>query len=218
MSQSEVIKGMYDAMFEALGPSHWWPGGSPFEIAVGAILTQNTNWQNVEKAMENLKAAGMLSAEAMHPLALPELSSLIRPVGYHNIKAKRLWNFLEFLRVEVDFDLLALQAHELHELRPKILGVNGIGPETADAILLYALNFPTFVIDAYTFRMMKRHGFVWEDMNYHDLQALFMDALPEDVALYNEYHALIVRIGKEWCKKKAGLCDSCPLKPYLDVN
>lgn len=217
MGTAAVIRSMYDTMLEALGPSHWWPGDSPFEIAVGAILTQNTNWKNVEQAITNLKDGGLLSPKAMHSLSSGELAQLIRPAGYFNIKAKRLWNFLEFLRVEADFELESLKAQELHELRPRILKVNGIGPETADAILLYALEYPTFVVDAYTYRMMGRHGLVWENMDYHELQALFMDALPEDVALYNEYHSLIVRIGKDWCKKKAGLCETCPLKPYLDT-
>jgi len=217
MGNALIIEGMYKTMLDSLGPSDWWPGDTPFEMAVGAILTQNTNWLNVEKAINNLKEAGLLSPEAMHSLPQKELAELIRPAGYYNIKSKRLWNFLEFLRVEADFNLEALKSQELHELRPRILGINGIGPETADCILLYALEFPTFVVDTYTHRMMGRHGLAWEDMDYHELQALFMDALPEDVALYNEYHALIVRVGKDWCKKQNGLCESCPLKPYLDL-
>ena len=216
MGNALIIEGMYKTMLDSLGPSDWWPGDTPFEMAVGAILTQNTNWQNVEKAINNLKDANLLSPEAMHSLSQKELAALIRPAGYYNIKSKRLWNFLEFLRIEADFDLETLKSQGLHKLRPKLLDVNGIGPETADCILLYALEFPTFVVDTYTHRMMGRHGLAWEDMNYHELQALFMDALPEDVALYNEYHALIVRVGKDWCKKQHGLCESCPLKPYLD--
>jgi len=216
MESSQLIKKMYDAMSEALGPSHWWPGETPFEISVGAILTQNTNWNNVEKAINNLKAHNVLSPEAMHNLASGELAELIRPAGYYNIKSRRLNNFLEFLRIEANYEIEALKSQELAELRPKILGINGIGPETADCILLYALEKPTFVIDTYTYRMMDRHGQVWEGMAYHELQALFMDSLPEDVAVYNEYHALIVRIGKDWCKKKKGLCETCPLKSFLD--
>ncbi len=216
MSNFKVLNEMYQAMLDALGPSHWWPGDTPFEIAIGAILTQNTNWKNVEKAIANLKDADCLNAEAMYALSPKELAELIRPAGYYNIKAKRIKNFLEFLRVEADFDLSNLKAQVLDELRPKILSVNGIGPETADAILLYALDFPTFVVDAYTHRMMGRHNLIWEEIDYHDLQTLFMDAMPEDVALYNEYHALIVRVGKDWCKKKAGLCETCPLKSFLD--
>ncbi|QGY41171.1 endonuclease III domain-containing protein [Pseudodesulfovibrio cashew] len=215
MGTGAVIRDMYGALLDALGPSHWWPGDTPFEIAVGAILTQNTNWQNVEKAITNLKESGNLSARAMLELPPSELAELIRPAGYYNIKTKRLRNFLEFLRIEADYDLEALKVQPLHELRPKVLGINGVGPETADSILLYALEKPTFVVDAYTARLMGRHALAWEGIEYHDLQALFMDALPEDVALYNEYHALIVRAGKDWCKKKAGLCDTCPLKPFL---
>lgn len=215
MSESQTIRAMFDTMAEALGPSDWWPGDSPFEIAVGAILTQNTNWKNVEKAIDNLKSAGKLEAKALYALSQPELSELIRPAGYYNIKARRLHNFLEFLKQEADFEIEALSKQSIEELRPKVLGVNGVGPETADSILLYALGLQTFVVDAYTARMMHRHGLVQEDIDYHEMQGLFMDALPEDVAVYNEYHALIVRVGKEWCKKKQGLCDTCPLKPFL---
>ncbi|QJB57694.1 endonuclease III domain-containing protein [Pseudodesulfovibrio sp. zrk46] len=216
MGNSKVLIEMYETMSESLGPSNWWPGDSPFEIAVGAILVQNTNWANVEKAIDNLKSRHLLSAQAMHEMPSCDLVELIRPAGYFNIKAKRLVNFLEFLRNEVDYEIEGLKVQGLDELRPKMLEVNGIGPETADAILLYALEKPSFVVDAYTFRMMGRHGLAWENMNYHDLQALFMDALPEDVALYNEYHALIVRVGKEWCKKKCGLCENCPLNSFLN--
>lgn len=216
MTQADTIIGMYDAMLEALGPSHWWPGETPFEISVGAILTQNTNWGNVEKAINNLKAADVLEPGAMHALPIGELAELIRPAGYYNIKSKRLFNFLEFLKKEVEYDIGKLKRYTLDELRPKVLGVNGIGPETADCILLYALEFPTFVVDAYTARLLGRHGLAYEDIDYHGLQSIFVDALPEDVALYNEYHALIVRVGKDWCKKKAGLCETCPLQPFLD--
>lgn len=216
MKQADKLIGMHDTMLDALGPSHWWPGDTPFEIAIGAILTQNTNWKNVEKAITNLKNNGLLSAKAMYALDPNEIAELIRPAGYYNIKTKRIRNFLEFLKAEADFDLLQLKKQSLEDLRPKILRVNGIGPETADSILLYALDFPTFVVDAYTNRMMNRHGLAYEGIDYHELQALFMDALPEDVALYNEYHALIVRIGKDWCKKSKGLCETCPLQSYLD--
>ncbi|BDQ32717.1 endonuclease III domain-containing protein [Pseudodesulfovibrio portus] len=216
MSQSDTILAMYEAMHSSLGPSHWWPGETPFEIAVGAILTQNTNWQNVKKAIANLKAHDLLDARAMHDLPLTELAELIRPAGYYNVKARRIANFLNFLKEEADYDLKSLKSEPLYELRPKVLGVNGLGPETADSILLYALDFPTFVVDAYTARLMDRHGLSYEGIDYYELQAIFMDALPEDVALYNEYHALIVRVGKDWCKKKAGLCDTCPLKPFLE--
>lgn len=215
MGQFDTILNMYEAMHEALGPSHWWPGDSPYEISIGAILTQNTNWKNVEKAIDNLKSNNLLNPEAMYSLPPGELAELIRPAGYYNIKTKRIRNFLIFLKNEADFNLLQLKKQSLEELRPKILSVNGIGPETADSILLYALNYPTFVVDTYTARMMHRHGLVAETVDYHELQSLFMDSLPDDVALFNEYHALIVRIGKNWCKKSAGLCDTCPLQAFL---
>lgn len=217
MSNASLLLGMYSAMLETLGPRDWWPAETPFEVVVGAILTQNTSWKNVEKAIANLREEAMLTPEAIHACPENKLAELIRPAGYFNVKTRRLKNMMEFIRAESDFHLEALKGQDLHELRSKVLSVNGIGPETADAILLYALEYPTFVVDAYTFRMMSRHGLTWENMDYHDLQALFMDALPDDVALYKEYHALIVHTGKDWCKKKYGLCESCPLNTYLDT-
>jgi len=217
MSRAATILGMYQAMLDALGPSRWWPGDTPFEIAVGAILTQNTNWGNVEKAIANLKARDLLSARAMLALDPAELAELIRPAGYYNLKTARLRNFLIFLKNEAELEVESLKVHAMDELRDKLLAVRGIGPETADSILLYALQMPSFVVDAYTHRLMCRHGLAFEGIDYHELRALFMDALPEDVALYNEYHALIVRTGKEWCRKQAGLCAACPLQPFLDI-
>ncbi|SOB57257.1 conserved protein of unknown function [Pseudodesulfovibrio profundus] len=215
MTSAATTRSMYEAMLDALGPSDWWPGDTPFEVMVGAILTQNTNWSNVEKAISNLKEHDLLAPFQMAELPLKDLAKLIRPAGYYNVKARRLANLLNFLKNEVAYDIQALKEYPLHALRPKLLSINGIGPETADSILLYALEKPSFVIDAYTFRMMSRHGFVFEGMEYHELQTLFMDALPEDVATYNECHALIVRIGKQWCKKRNPLCQTCPLKDYL---
>lgn len=216
MGNTSTLLQMYEAMLGALGPSNWWPADSPFEVVVGAVLTQNTNWGNVDKALNNLKEADCLSPQAMYELPPKELAEHIRPAGYYNVKANRLHNLLQFLKDEADFELDALKGYELYDIRSKVLSINGIGPETADAILLYALDYPTFVVDAYTLRMMNRHGLAYEDIDYHNLQALFMDALPEDVAMYKEYHALIVRTGKDWCKKKAGLCDTCPLIDFLD--
>ena len=215
MSQSDTIYAMYEAMLNELGPSHWWPGETPFEIAVGAILTQNTNWKNVEKAIDNLKEVDCLSAQSMYSLPPEKLAELIRPAGYYNIKAGRLRNFLTFLQHEADWDMKNLKGRELPELRQQILSIKGVGPETADCILLYGLEYPSFVVDAYTHRVLGRHGLAYEDIDYHELQAIFMDALPEDVAVYNEYHALIVRVGKDWCKKKAGFCNTCPLRSFL---
>ena len=215
MSTAATLHEMYEAMLAAVGPSHWWPGDTPFEVAVGAILTQNTNWTNVEKAIANLKQCDLLDARAMHGLDHRTLAELIKPAGYFNIKAARLKNFLQFLGDEAEYQIEALKVKGMVEAREGLLSVKGIGPETADSILLYALDFPTFVVDAYTFRMFHRHGLIDEEADYHELRGLFMDNLEEDVTLYNEYHALIVRFGKEWCRKKQGLCEVCPLKSFL---
>ncbi|MFW5791046.1 MAG: endonuclease III domain-containing protein [Desulfohalobiaceae bacterium] len=213
--QSTLLPAMYGTMYDALGPSHWWPGESRFEKAVGAILTQNTNWNNAAKAVWNLKDKKVLTPRALSALPEPVLSELIRPAGYFRIKAARLRNFLVFLREEADLCMETLCERGLEELRPKLLSVKGIGPETADSILLYALDKPSFVIDAYTVRIMSRHGVVSEDVDYHFLQGLFMDALPREAPLYNECHALLVRVGKTWCRKKEPRCSSCPLAPLL---
>jgi len=205
----------YDALRAFLGPSNWWPGDTPFEICVGAVLTQNTNWSNVQKAIGNLKTRDLLYPEKMASLDDELLAELIRPSGYFRIKARRLKNLLDFLRLECAYDLSALCYMDLHHLRDKLLQVKGIGPETADSILLYALEKPSFVVDAYTRRILNRHFLVHEDIDYHELRDFFMDRLPEDVAMYNEYHALLVRTGKEWCRKHNPRCDECPLGKYL---
>jgi len=206
---------MYEAMVGALGPSHWWPGESPLEIAVGAVLTQNTNWANVAKAIENIKQADVLDVRRLLALPVSELSELIRPAGYFRLKAGRLRNLLQFIASEAQGDIEVLRGREFSLLRESLLQVKGIGPETADAILCYALDFPVFVVDAYTVRMFSRHGLVSEEADYHEVQSYVMDVLPGDLALFNEYHALIVRMGKQWCKKKQGLCETCPLQPFL---
>lgn len=211
MSTASRLQGLYDAMQAKLGPSHWWPGETPFEVAVGAILTQNTNWKNVEKAINGLKKADALSAEAIRDLPNETLEQLIRPAGFFRMKAKKLKNLVHFLEVEADMIIENLRDREPQELRPLILSINGVGPETADCILNYSLERPVMVVDAYTHRMMGRHGLIHEDCDYHQLQALFMDNLDHDAQLFNEFHALIVRIGKDWCKKTNPKCDTCPL-------
>jgi len=213
--RSETLMAMYEAMVGALGPSHWWPGESPLEIAVGAVLTQNTNWANVAKAIENIKQADVLDVRRLLALPVSELSELIRPAGYFRLKAGRLRNLLQFIASEAQGDIEVLREREFSLLRESLLQVKGIGPETADAILCYALDFPVFVVDAYTVRMFSRHGLVSEEADYHEVQSYVMDVLPGDLALFNEYHALIVRMGKQWCKKKQGLCETCPLQPFL---
>ncbi|MEK7994292.1 MAG: endonuclease III domain-containing protein, partial [Planctomycetota bacterium] len=184
---------------------------TPFEIITGAILTQNTSWANVEKAIANLKAAGRLSPEAIHRIEISGLAELIRPAGYYNIKAKRLKNFLEWLFDSYNGNLANLEPIATGRLREELLAIKGVGRETADSILLYALGRPVFVVDAYTARIAVRHGLIDRDADYEQLRELFESNLPQDSSLFNEYHALLVRTGKEFCRPKAR-CPGCPLE------
>jgi endonuclease-3 related protein len=204
-----LLQELFQKLLQALGPQDWWPGETPFEVALGAILTQNTNWNNVARTIAGLKAAGLLEPGALRELPEAELARRLRPAGYYNIKARRLKNFLAFLGQFQD-SMARMAAAELDSLRPALLGVKGIGPETADSILLYALNQPTFVVDAYTFRILSRHGLIFEPCSYEELRQLFMDHLPAEVPLYQEYHALLVRAGKEFCRPRPR-CPQCPL-------
>lgn len=214
MDQASRLLELYRLLSEHFGPQDWWPGDTPFEVAVGAVLTQNTSWTNVAKAIANLKAAGALSLKKMRALAPAELAQLIRPAGYYNLKEKRLRNLLDFLAQESRGGLKALTIRSLDQARAELLDVKGVGPETADSILLYACGQPTFVIDAYTFRVLGRHGLAPEGVDYHGLRALFMDHLPHEAQLFNEFHALFVRLGKELCKKGSPLCEGCPLQGW----
>ncbi len=181
---------------------------------MGAILTQNTNWQNVERAIKNLKDKGALDPFVLYEMPLEELALLLRPAGYFRVKAQRLKNFVRFLVENYEGRLEKLFAEGLDEARAKLLSVSGIGPETADSILLYAGGLPTFVIDAYTKRILLRHGLATEEMGYEDLRELFMRHLPSDPELFNEYHALLVAVGKQFCRPRKPLCASCPLKGF----
>lgn len=198
-------------MFDAFGPRQWWPGETPFEVVIGAILTQNTNWSNVEKAIKNLKTAGKLSPEGIYELSVTELAELIRPSGFFNVKAKRVKAFINWLFSRYKGNLSKMFAQDLQALRGELLSVKGIGPETADSILLYAGNMPTFVVDAYTHRIFSRHELIPEESTYDEMKSFFEENLPEDVQLFNEYHALLVNIGKTFCKTKK-VCEPCPLK------
>jgi len=202
---------IYQKLYRFFGPQYWWPGETPFEISVGAILTQNTNWGNVEKAINNLKKQNALSAKAIHEMPVKKLSELIRPAGYFNIKAKRLKSFINFLMNDYNGSMKRMKKDDVHSLREKLLSVNGIGHETADSILLYAHEKPIFVIDAYTKRVLSRHSIMEHDEPYDKFQELFHSSLGKDVKLFNEYHALFVRAGKTFCKRKKPLCDECPL-------
>lgn len=211
MPTAKTLKEIYEKLLARFGPQHWWPGQTPFEVLLGAILTQNTNWSNVEKAIDNLKNAGLLTPESLHKCPLPRLAKLIKPSGYFNIKSKRLKSLINWLFENYEGDLSILFDKETSVLRETLLSVKGIGPETADSIALYAANKPTFVCDAYTYRMALRHRMIPEETGYDELKALFEDALPKETKLFNEYHALIVRLGKTYCKKTKPLCEQCPL-------
>jgi len=204
---------MFHLLFDHFGPQDWWPGETALEMMVGAVLTQNTNWKNVEKAIENLKRGDLLSLRALHNLSASELAEEIRPAGYYNIKAKRLKNLMAFVVDHYGADLSNFLSEEPQALKEGLLSVSGIGPETADSILLYAAHLPVFVIDAYTYRILVRHGMCDEEVHYDELQALFMDHLPDDPALFNEFHALIVRAGKAYCQKRPS-CRQCPLREW----
>lgn len=206
------LRSIYKKLYRSFGPQRWWPAETPFEVMVGAVLTQNTNWGNVEKAIANLKENKLLELRLMYKLPQRRLAALIRPAGYYNIKALRLKNLLQFLVDSCGGDFKKICARNIQDSRRQLLSVNGIGPETADSILLYALNKPVFVVDAYTKRIFSRHGLAKEDDSYDAVQKIFMQNLKKDVKLFNEYHALLVRLGKEFCLKGKPKCESCPLK------
>ena len=212
-TQRITLGQIYSRLHKAFGPQKWWPAKTRFEVIVGAILTQNTNWGNVEKALGNLKSKNLLTPQAFQNISQRKLASLIKPAGYFNVKAKRLKNFISFLFMEYDGHLRKMGKEECSILRRKLLAVNGIGPETADSILLYAFDKPVFVVDAYTKRILYRHNIARLDENYHDIQGKFMRALKCDKQMFNEYHALIVRLGKDYCKPKPH-CEQCVLNNF----
>jgi len=214
----EILEELYQKLWEAFGPQGWWPGETPFEVALGAILTQNANWNNVARVIKLLKEKELLSPRSLRGLPEAELAQILRPVGYYNLKARRVKNFLDFLHANYQDSMARLAQGDLEELRPRLLMVRGVGPETADSILLYALNKPTFVVDAYTFRILRRHDLVEEACSYEELKEFFMSRRPASVPQYKEYHALLVRLGKDFCRPRPG-CTTCPLNgwrgPYL---
>jgi endonuclease-3 related protein len=202
---------IYHTLLRFFGEQGWWPADTPFEVMVGAVLTQNTAWRNVERAIENLKEEGVLTPLGLRGIDEARLAELIRPAGYYNVKAKRLKSLIAFLDGGYGGDLMRMFSEPLSSLREKILAVKGIGPETADSILLYAGAKPIFVVDAYTRRILLRHGMITDGTSYGDIQDLLMRSLPQDVSLYQEYHALFVQLGKTFCKTKP-LCAGCPLE------
>ena len=214
LSHRRFVADAYGLMLDALGPQHWWPSRSPFETIVGAILTQNTSWTNASRAVEALRQRRLLVPKRLRALPERELAAIIAPARFQNVKARRLRHFLDWFQSAHRSSLQRMFATNLDALRADLLGVNGIGPETADSILLYAGDKATFVVDAYTRRILFRHGLVPADAGYDAIKAFFERRLPEDTALYNEYHALIVAVGSRYCHPKPR-CDECPLRPLL---
>ncbi len=212
MDRKVRIKRFYDELHNRYGPQYWWPGESELECIIGAILTQSTNWANVVKAISQLKEKDLLSINSINNLTTEELAQLIKPSGYYNQKAIKIKRFVEFINENYSGNLYRLFEEDLHTLRNNLLSLKGIGPETADSILLYAANKPIFVVDAYTYRILYRHNLITEETSYRDMQDIFMDSLPDDTEIFNEYHALIVKVGKEHCRKKNPLCSGCPLE------
>jgi len=208
---TDRLMSIYDRLLSHFGPRGWWPGDTAFEVMVGAVLTQNTAWTNVAKAIARLKSAGVLSPDGLARISRAELAALIRPAGYYNLKTDRLKSLVDLVMEDGDDDPPRLLRRPLPKLRANLLAVKGIGPETADSILLYAAGYPVFVVDAYTRRILSRHGLIPVEASYDQLQQLFMDHLSPNVSLFNEFHALIVALGHRYCKTKPR-CQDCPLK------
>ena len=212
-----VLPQYFDALFQAHGEQHWWPGQTPFEVIVGAILVQNTSWLNVERAIANLHQAKLLTPSAMQKVSQSRLARLIRSSGYFRQKASKLKAFVSFLRKNHHGSLASMFRTPTATLREHLLGVHGIGPETADSVLLYAGNHPVFVVDAYTRRILQRHGLATGKESYEALRSLFEKSLPTDPQLFNEFHALIVLTGKNHCRTRAPFCSQCALRPLLPL-
>jgi endonuclease-3 related protein len=202
---------VYDRLRERFGPAGWWPGESPFEVCLGAILVQNTSWTNVEKALGELRRRRLLSFAKLRALAPSRLAPLIRSSGYFNVKARRVRAFLDFLGQEYAGQAEAMAGEEARTLRAKLLAVDGIGRETADSIVLYAAGAPLFVVDAYTRRIFARLGLLSGDEPYDEIQRFFMERLPPNAPLYNDFHAQIVRLGKDVCRPRPR-CEACPVE------
>jgi endonuclease-3 related protein len=217
------LREAYDAMLARHGHLHWWPAESPFEVCVGAILTQNTAWANVERAIARLKQAGVMTPAAMSALPEAELADLIRPAGYYNVKARRLRCFLRTLAEECQGRLSRLFAGSVTEARERLLGIPGVGPETADSMLLYAGGHLSFVVDAYTARIFGRHGWSPPGADYDRLQGICVNGLalrPNDdpLDLWQDFHAQLVIVGKDYCRPRAPRCETCPLKAFLPAS
>ncbi len=217
-SKKVQLEHIYQLLYLRFGKRKWWPADSPFEVVVGAVLTQNTAWINVEKAIANLKHADMLSPDKLYSQPVSNIARLIKPSGFYNQKAKHLKLMVDYLVKNYKGNTDAMCKKETKALRDELLSIKGIGNETADSILLYACNKPIFVVDSYTCRVLHRHGFINDYAQYDDIQQLFMDNLQHDAVMFNEYHALIVELAKNYCRTKP-LCEQCPLSElprYID--
>ena len=211
MQKRDILLKIYNNLYNYFGPLNWWPGATPFEVMVGAILTQNTSWSNVEKAINNLKKENLLEPRKLYRINQEELAQLIKPSGYYNIKARRLKNFVNVFVNDFEGSTEEMFSGDGRKLRKKLLNVNGIGPETADSILLYAGRKPFFVVDAYTKRIFSRHKFISKDSTYYEIQEFFIKNLDKDVKLFNEFHAQIVMLGKTICTSRNPDCSKCPI-------
>ena len=214
--KKKQLMDIYDRLYTAFGSRHWWPAGSAEEVIIGAILTQNITWKNVKQAIAAMKAQRVLSFKAIAEMDEEKLAPVIRPARFLNQKARALKVFAEYFGRQYGYSLPRMKKRDLRELRDELLGLYRIGPETADSILLYGLEKPTFVVDAYTFRILSRHGLIPEACSYEELRQLFMAHLPTQAPLYQEYHALLVRLGKEWCRPQPR-CPSCPVAGWPEA-
>jgi len=214
MKLSSTARKVFQNLLDKLGPQGWWPGESPLEVMVGAVLVQNTAWKNARRAIENLREEDLLYPDRLLEIPSDELAELIRPAGYFRLKTKRLRSLMEFFVREYDGSIEAMRAADMQSLREQLLGVHGVGPETADSILLYALEKPAMVVDTYTHRIFARHGWVGYELDYYQLQDHLASELPIDLRAYNELHALLVNVGHHHCRKQPR-CESCPLQEML---
>jgi endonuclease III related protein len=212
-----LIERVFERLLSVHGPQHWWPADSPFEVIVGAILTQNTAWKNVKRAIGKLRDNHLLTADAIHAAPVESLATLIHSSGYYNQKARKLKVFCKHVQNHWGGNLHDFLGQDMAKLREELLSLHGIGPETADSIILYAGDQPSFVVDAYTYRIFQRHGWVPEAMDYEELRSFFMEALAPDAAFFQEYHALLVRTGHLYCRPKPA-CNHCPLAGFEDCS
>ncbi len=211
------LKHLYKLLFERFGHRNWWPANSPFEVCVGAILTQNTSWKNVEKAINNLKEADYLDVFRLYEISMDDFAAIIRPAGYFNIKSRRLKNFINHLVERHEGSLDKMFEASVEDLRVELLSINGVGRETADSMILYAACKPIFVIDVYTKRVLERHGLIDSDADYDDMQEIFHSCLASDVDLYNDFHAQFVAVGSNYCGRKPN-CSGCPLEELEEAG